>query len=116
MTLKSKQKKNNQGGESFWNVFVTAVVATFGVLGSFILLSLFSLATISLGIWMIMKNAVEDPKTQKKKIKWNVISVLGSIFIFLGFLPWLPYLFQGFMFNLGGMLAQAFFNAIFPSS
>lgn len=114
--MKTDSKKKQTGGESLWNVFITTMVASFGALGSFMILGLFSLATIGLGIWLIKRNAKEDPKTGKVKINWNVVSGFGAFLIALGFIPWLPWLFQGFMFNLGAILSEVVIKMIFPDS
>lgn len=113
----SRPKKSSPSQKSFWTTFKEFFIAGFasslGVLGMFILLGLFSFFFIFIGLLTMGSTKKKDPKTDEERVNWkNPLAYLGFIFIVIGCLPWLPYLFQGMMFSIGNQMAEGVVSSL----
>tara|TARA_Y100000389_G_C17100213_1_gene335543 strand:+ start:188 stop:502 length:315 start_codon:yes stop_codon:yes gene_type:complete len=91
--------KNN----SMLRIFKFALGGMLGVISAQVLISLFSIVFIGIGFIIIYKFNKKDENNKETKLFEDIqpIQYIGIVLCLIGLLPWIQYLFIGFMEGAG---------------
>lgn len=96
-------KRGSSKGDS---IFVLAFKGILGVMAARLVVVAISAAFISAGYYLVQKNNKEGTKPLRDI---QSEQYLGVALMFIGFLPWMEYVFMSFAFNAG----EAMFDEMF---
>ena len=87
--------------------FKYALGGMFGVMSVYALLGLYSLIFVGVGYFIMVKNNKENTPLMKDL---QPLQYVGIVLCVIGLLPWLQYLFMGFMSSAGGAAFESIFD------
>ena len=88
-------------------MFKTALGGMLGIMSAYVLVGLYSLLFVGIGYYIMIKNNKEGTKTFEDL---QPLQYVGIVLCGLGLLPWLQYLFFGFMSSAGSSAFDAVFD------